>query len=251
MLTPKIPEGIGATVRAVRRMYSWIPTAAASVFGVRERLWRTNLPEELEFWDNWLAHEGAQYVRDYRRRIDPNSEFDPDLGRLIHDANATVLDVGAGPITILGYVWNGQRVRITAVDPLAAEYAALLSKYSISPPVQTLTGRGEELAAIFPANCFDITHARNCLDHSIDAPLSIEQMYAVTKPGGIIYLRHHEAEARSGGYQGLHRWNFELINEEMTVSSPGRAAVNLNRRFAHMETRRTGDLIEAIIRKPS
>ena len=236
---------------SVRHRLAWLPTAMASLAGARESLWRRNLPEELIFWDQYLANKGAPlYKEGYRRRVDPNSQLDPDLGRYIKDENATVLDVGAGPITMLGYVWNGHRVRITAVDPLASQYGELLTKHGIIPPIPTQDCRGEELTTMFPLNFFDITHARNCLDHSIDAVESIKQMYAVTKPGGVVYLRHLEAEAKHASYRGLHRWNFELIDGDMTLSSPGRSATSLNTVFGAVEAWRNGTFIEAAIRKP-
>jgi SAM-dependent methyltransferase len=226
----------------------------ASILGMRERLWRNNIPYETGFWEQYLdTCGGPLWSTGYNRRIDPNSTFDADVGRFLKDENATVLDVGAGPITMLGYVWNGHRVRVTAVDPLAKEYDAMLAKRGIVPAVRTQEGRAEELDSILAPDSFDVTHARNCLDHSIDARRAIERMYAVTKPGGVVYLRHVENEALHQNFRGLHRWNFTIDTRgDMLLSTPGKPTVNLSTLFERVETERKKDngFVEAVIRKP-
>src|SRR5262245_36133007 len=147
---------LGRISSFVARRYPNLPAAMASLFGMRERLWRNNIPFETQFWEKYLdTRGGPQWSTGYNRRIDPSSAFDPDVGRFLKDENITVLDVGAGPITILVYVWNGQRVRITAVDPLAKEYDAMLAKRGIVPAVRTQEGRAEELDSIFAPDSFD------------------------------------------------------------------------------------------------
>ena len=144
-------------------------------------------------------------------------------------------------------------VRITAVDPLAGEYDSMLAKRGIVPAVRTQEGWAEELDSVFAPDSFDVTHARNCLDHSIDARRAIEQMYAVTKPGGVVYLRHHENEALHQKFRGLHRWNFAIDPRgHMLLSTPGKLTVNLSTLFERVETERKQDsgFVEAVIRKP-
>ena len=238
----------------VARRHPRLATALASVLGMRGRLWRHNIPKETGFWEKYLdTCGGPLWSTGYHRRIDPNSAFDPDVGRFLKDETTAVLDVGAGPITMLGYVWNGYRVRITAVDPLAREYDSMLAKRGIVPAVRTQEGWAEELDSIFAPGSFDVTHARNSLDHSIDAKRAIQQMYGVTKPGGVVYLRHHENEALHQRFRGLHRWNFAIDTKgHMLLSTPGRLTVNLNTLFERVETERKRDtgFVEAVIRKP-
>lgn len=49
-----------------------------------------------------------------------------------------VIDVGAGPVSVLGH---HTEVFLTAVDPLADEYNALLDKAGIVPTVRTSVGK--------------------------------------------------------------------------------------------------------------
>jgi hypothetical protein len=79
-----------------------------------------------------------------------------------------ILDVGAGPLTVLGKKWPGRDVRITAVDANAAEYDGLLAKHGIKPFCRTKFGYAEDLASVVPLSAFDLVHARNCIDHSKD-----------------------------------------------------------------------------------
>jgi len=91
---------------------------------------------------------------------------------------------------------------------------------------------GEEIASRFPLNHFDVTFARNALDHSASPVCIIDQMLAVTRPGGWVGLEHHFAEGTRNG-TGLDQWDFLLDhNMECVVERPGgEHAVNLAARY--------------------
>lgn len=142
--------------------------------------------------------------------------------------------MGAGPVTVLGKIWNGHRLDITAVDPLGEEYGRLLEKYDIVPPVKTQTAPAEELIKYFAENAFDVVYARNCIDHSYAPVQAVQQMIAVTRPGGCIVLQHESNEGSNELYRGLHQWNFRQENGDFVVASPARPSVNVSKQFAHL-----------------
>jgi len=145
-----------------------------------------------------------------------------------------VLDVGAGPLTVVGKKWAGRKIEIVAVDPLAAEYDRLLSKHGIRPVCRTTYARAEGLTGIFPAAGFDFVHARNSIDHSSDPIRTISEMLRVVKPGCWVYLEHKINEGRTENYHGLHQWNFFPRSGEFFIAGRGRFAVNVSARFRNM-----------------
>ena len=118
---------------------------------------------------------------------------------------------------------------VTAVDPLADAYNELLDKYKIAPPVRTQGVAAEELTLHFPPDSFDLSFARNCLDHSYDPFLAIQQMLLVTKRGGRVVLFHEVNEGANELYRGLHQWNFSQRNGEFLISAPARDTVNVSK----------------------
>jgi SAM-dependent methyltransferase len=142
-----------------------------------------------------------------------------------------LIDVGAGPITSIGYTHPGVDLDITAIDPLAEEYDELLAEYGITPPVRTISGSAEELLTQFAPGSFDVAHARNCLDHGVDPVRSIRNMVRVVRPGGAVVLRHALREAVTQNYRGLHGWNFESRDGDLVVwRRSSRFSRNVSRR---------------------
>lgn len=197
-----------------------------------KQIWCSALPTELYFWDYWLTSHGAAAPEDYKRRLDPDCPIDEFVSRFIHSDHCDILDVGAGPLTILGKIHQGHRLNIVAVDVLADEYNELLARHGITPIVKTQRLEGEKLTARFQPFSFDITYAENCLDHCYDPALAIDQMFTVTRSGGAVILIHCPNEGQDGGYLGLHQWNFLNKNGEFVIESPARPAVNISARYA-------------------
>jgi SAM-dependent methyltransferase len=133
--------------------------------------------------------------------------------------SSRVLDVGAGPLTVLGRNLPGDEhpVSVTACDPLANHYALLAKKYGVEPPIPTLTALAEDLSAFFPVDSFDLTFCRNALDHSFSPLRGIIEMLLVTRPGGKTVLHHHVNEAERGQYDGFHQWNFCLKHDRFHI----------------------------------
>ncbi len=126
--------------------------------------------------------------------------------------HARILDVGAGPLTFVGFQSPGRTLEVIAVDPLAPAYDELLARHGVLPVVRTQPGDAERLNGLFAPNSFDIVTARNCIDHSYDPLAALESMLAVCKPGCTVLLQHAVAEAEAQHYAGLHQWN--LRDEE-------------------------------------
>jgi len=202
--------------------------------------WKKGLPEELQAWEYLLKEEGRRWIpSEYRRRMDPQSELQEDLKRLIkapRGAVVRILDVGAGPLTNLGKKWEGRTLQLFPVDPLAEEYKALLARLGIRPPVLSEPGHGERLVDLFGGEYFDLANASNSLDHSYDPFLAIRQMFAVIKPQCYVYLWHFAHEGVAMGYGGLHQWNFDIKRGDMTLSNGRDCHYSLAKEFKGVGT---------------
>ena len=151
----------------------------------------------------------------------------------------SILDVGAGPLTTLGKRIEGRRVEITPVDPLGDQYRKIVERRGVAP-VPTLTCAGEDLLERFGPGRFDVAYARNALDHTRDALAIIRNMIAVTRPGGLVALRHNRREAERRGYTLLHAWNFDL-------SDDGPVLFDRRRRIVLREALRTEADVEGFL----
>jgi SAM-dependent methyltransferase len=197
--------------------------STSEVEGAVER-WNVGLDEETEFWFRWLRDHGGPWTDDYAHRIDPEAELQPHIRRYLEPAAAgasRVLDVGSGPLTILGKRYNGQPLDITAVDPLADRYAELFERVGLEPLVRPVAGEAEHVAELFPPDSFDLVFAQNCIDHGYDPLRSIQQMLAVVKPGGVVLLEHAIDEGEYMEYAGPHQWNFRAEDERLVIWRPG------------------------------
>lgn len=114
--------------------------------------WQEGIPSEIAFWDNYIATQGGMWPEDFAIRMDPQSPLQQNVIE-VFPATAgrelKILDVGAGPLTYLGKVWPGHALAITAVDPLADEYAAIFAKHNLTPPVRTTRGVAKRLVEQF------------------------------------------------------------------------------------------------------
>lgn len=224
---------LGVREKARRRLrWAFVGSHLISArFRTTEQIWSRRLSSELAFWDYWLTSHGATAPEDYLRRIDPVSEIAEPVSNFIDSENCKILDVGAGPLTILGKMYKGERLDITAVDALGDEYAQLLTKHGIDPAIKTQTCKSEKLTEHFAHDTFDISYAENSLDHSYDPVLAIEEMLAVTRIGGTIILVHSPDVGSYSYYRGLHQWNFKNVNRDFVIASPSRPTVNMSNRL--------------------
>lgn len=188
---------------------------------------RASCGQEVEFWRSWFATRGLQWPEDYRFRTDPHAEVEDPVLREVLEATpgttVSLLDVGAGPITIVGFRYPSKNLAITAIDPLAREYDRILREHAIEPPVRTQPLHGEELLKRFAPGSFDVAYSCNALDHTVDPLPIIDNMVVVVRGGGHVVLRHARKEAVTREYRQLHQWNFDERDGRCIVwRRPGR-----------------------------
>jgi SAM-dependent methyltransferase len=189
----------------------------------RRLWWRTRTSSEVDFWAGWLvgAPGTEQWASDRESRLDPETEIRDPLVRAELERSpaeeVSILDVGAGPVTWLGYRYPGKTLTIVPVDPLADEYDRLLREAKLDPPIRTVRVAGEALVEHFGSRKFDIAYATNSLDHSADPFTIISNMVAVVRTGGVVLLRHKRNEGDSARYGGLHQWNFDVVDDALIV----------------------------------
>jgi SAM-dependent methyltransferase len=172
------------------------------------------LRREVNFWSRFINSGGSEWPQAFERQTSPEARVKDGVLMakidLVKSDPVEILDVGAGPLTIIGTTYPGRTLEVTATDPLAEDYDRLLAEAGIEPPIRTLQCRGEDLLERFGANRFDIAFARNAIDHTIDPIVIIRNMLGVVKPGGFVVLRHYRNEGVTQDYDGLHLWNFDV-----------------------------------------
>jgi SAM-dependent methyltransferase len=193
--------------------------------------WRRGLPDEMSYWVEALRNPPP----DILERFDPRRSF-RDLEAVLHLARGgklRVLDVGAGPVTNLGFVHPSCLISIVAVDPLATEFLDLMERYGREPPVVTLRLDGERLTEVFARRSFDCAYITNALDHCYDPVRVLHNMFAVVRPGGAVSLQHFESEGQVEGYHGLHQWNIRVDRGDPVITDRTDTVVcNLRQEFA-------------------
>jgi SAM-dependent methyltransferase len=189
-----------------------------------EWVWTRTFTSEVKYWADWLAQEGGESRSDYLYRVDPTAELRDPLVTTAMDQIPTreisVLDVGAGPLTVVGKRYRGRHINVTAIDPLAHEYDRLLAEHGITPPVRTIYCPGEEISSRLGNGQFDLVYARNSVDHSVDPLKVIREMVTAVRPGGVVLLRHFLREAKNVHYYAIHQWNFDIEDGDLTLTRP-------------------------------
>ena len=222
---------LGKRSSAARAVYRW---SRAVVVGRREpeQVWRGGLPREVEFWEQVLPGRVVDN-EDYRLRAARNAPMrDPLVNTLIAripEQTVSIIDVGAGPLTALGTSHPEKNLKITAADPLAAEYTRIMQEAGIDPPVPPIACRGEDLLRRFRPDTFDIAFARNALDHTADPLLVVTNMVRLVKTGGFVVLQHVRREGGHQYYRGLHQWNLDIDDGEFLIARPRHEAIRLSR----------------------
>jgi SAM-dependent methyltransferase len=220
-----VNEAGGLTARRVSRAkWRTMPRRALMHSGLGRRLlWQRRKNTEVDFWAAWLAGAPGteQWASDRESRLAADTEIRDPLVRAELERNPareiSILDVGAGPVTWLGFRYPEKRLTIVPVDPLAEEYERLLSEAGLDPPIHTIPVAGEALREHFGAIRFDIAYASNSLDHSADPFTIISNMVAVVREGGVVILRHKRNEGESARYGGLHQWNFDAVDGSLVL----------------------------------
>jgi SAM-dependent methyltransferase len=196
--------------------------STSGIDGASDR-WAEGLDEEIEFWFRWLRDRGAPWTDDYVWRNNPDAPLQPRVRAYLpdEDAHLRILDVGSGPLTILGKRWGDRTLDITAADPLADRYAVLFDRLGLKPPSLPVKADAEHLAEVFDEGTFDLAYARNCLDHGHDPLRAIQQMLNVVKAERYVLLDHATDEGEYMRYSGPHQWNFRVEDGRFVIWRPG------------------------------
>ncbi|HEY1739547.1 MAG TPA: methyltransferase domain-containing protein, partial [Acidimicrobiia bacterium] len=179
--------------------------------------WKAALNSEVRFWERTLKNWNQ-----LNDRFDPEQPLIDALAQLVtakapSGSTVKVIDVGAGLITCIGKKLPGYTIENTAVDALGDEYRGVLERAGVVPPVWTEQCESEKLSQKFGENVFDLSYARNTIDHSYDPLLAIREMVRIVKPGGAAMLEHAPDEAEEENYLGLHQWNLRCENGRFIV----------------------------------
>ncbi len=242
--TRNLYESAGSLKKLARRVgiVSLARSLRRAVVTRREpqRVWEQGRARELAFWERVLPGRlapGGAYASGPggNGRADLKAPvLDPTMAAVIDrvpDEVVSILDVGAGPLTVVGKTYPGKRLQITATDPLAEDYDQIMREIEFEPPIRTLSVSGEDLLDHFGPGSFDIAFARNSIDHAADPVRLIRNMLAVVKPGRFVLLWHLPAQGERWRYHGLHQWNFALEQEALVIRRPRRDTVRIDSSF--------------------
>jgi SAM-dependent methyltransferase len=150
--------------------------------------WQQAQQYERRYWEMLAARitEGSVSQLDwYRWRADKLALRFSALGlQHLCRGDARVVEVGCGPIGLIGFFPAAERV---AVDPLEEFYArnSTLTELRDSS-VQYRGGVGERLPC--ESARYDLAIIENCIDHVQDAHTVKQELGRVLKPHGVLYL---------------------------------------------------------------
>lgn len=184
--------------------------------------WREGLPHEVAFWQRQIEGGDPRWSGEIEKRAQ-DRDLQEGFRAAIdapEGAAVNILDVGSGPLSVLGNLWPGRRVVLFPTDPLADEYNAMLDRAGLSPRFRPIKCDAECLVEQFGENRFDMAFCHNALDHCYDPVIAIEQMLAVVKPGMTVRLEHVQNEGVREHYVGLHQWNLAAESPNPARGAP-------------------------------
>lgn len=164
--------------------------------------WRNAQRYEQDYWDRVATEveaEGQGRLGGYKWRRDQLIRMLAEAGvPELSDGNARVLEVGSGPVGVIGFFPATERV---TVDPLEDFYSSRpLLVASRNPDVSYRTGAGEALPV--EDERYDLAIIENCIDHCQDMDAVMLGIRRALRPGGYLYLTVN-ARSRPGYY--VHR----------------------------------------------
>ncbi len=215
--------------------------------------WADGIASEANFWRNWFATKGGAWSDDYAKRMSPDSKLTSLIrSKLLGmSRKARILDVGAGPISAVGYTDPEIEFELVPCDPLAPIYQSFYSEFDATPPVPTVFAPGEDLSAIFSDDKFDLVYCQNALDHSFDPVRILQEMLRITEVGGHIILFHRRNEAEHENYAGFHQFNLDVIDGEFVIWNRDERSVPeiAFRNFASFSQKLEGEWVTVEIQK--
>jgi SAM-dependent methyltransferase len=150
--------------------------------------WQRAQQYERSYWASLatrIADGSASQLDWYRWRADQLVLRLRALG-LTHltDGRARVVEVGSGPVGVVGFFPAAERV---AIDPLEPDYAANATLVALrEPSVEYRRGSVESLPC--QGGHFDLAIMENCIDHVRDVDRGMRELKRVLRSGGVLYL---------------------------------------------------------------
>lgn len=192
LLDPYVAHRISSEV-AIKAVYQWVSEGLENEFG---------------FWMWWLEEKrNGDWLKD---DVAEDWTYDDLCGFTEGASPAFILNAGSGPIAPRGVQCGNKAAALISTDGLAHTYWRLYEKLSLHPPALPVQCLLERLSSCFPPSHFHVVHARNALDHSLKPIQVIREMLRVTRPGGVVLLRHGQNEAKFMKFQGMHLWSFDV-----------------------------------------
>ncbi len=184
-------------------------------FARQSAQWTQELVSEVRYWVNRVAKEHSTYHEEYLANI-RNLDVKPAKGyhgeKIFNylKEGSVLMDIGCGAVSRYGSrLPDGSGVNLIAVDSLAHAYRRINDSYAPENNKTVMFGMFEFMAVFFQKNFADVILIENALDHCVDPLKSVIECMQILKPGGILRLYHHRAEALWEGCLGLHKWNMD------------------------------------------
>ncbi len=186
-------------------------------YNVVLKLGGPNYLDELDFWDRVLSSCPSTYFDPIIRQKAFPQVMRSCLNELesLDGQQASVLELGSGPVSLLMAGVDEGMIEVVAVDPLARTYSQLLKKYDLSFPIKPINGYGEDLRRFLPERTFDLGYSSNALDHTTSPKQCLIQMTESIHSGGYLILEGFVREGSQGDWIGLHKHDLYLEGERL------------------------------------
>ncbi|KAF4664330.1 hypothetical protein FOL47_005194 [Perkinsus chesapeaki] len=195
----------------------------------RDLLWWSRMSAEEVYWRYRVYNDEYTYPLSMPRPLQRG------LRRLISTGFTAgravkILDLGSGPLSLVGTLWHKHEIELVPVDPLAPFYRSLLHQVGVQPVVPSILGEVDNLPSLFTSgNVFDLAVSVNALDHTTDPVGAIFDLVGTVRPNGVVFLVLHRNEAEHEQGKGLHQWNFDVDDSNHLVVWRNRSSVGLER----------------------
>lgn len=214
-------------------------------------IWIQNFASEVDFWIEEVAKDKGVYHDSYIQSLKNR-----DFGGIFETCDeivktlktgSVVMDIGCGLMTKYGNrLSDGQEIKLFPVDPLAYFYNKINEKYAGMEYKASQFGLFEFIANYIEKDYCDLILINNALDHCIDPYKSLIECLYILKKRGKMRLSHRRAEAHNAIYDGLHKWNIDLDDNNNFVIWNQENAINITERLksiCEIQVEYTGDVL--------
>lgn len=199
--------------------------------------WFEGLPSELEWWCRDVVVESGPSHSRYIQACKSN-KFNRDSFIKELQNGDTVLDIGSGIVSSLGYHLDSSenKINLIPVDSLAYFYNSInnmmLKKETQSSKSNITFALGEYLSYFFNRNSVEAIWMSNALDHCINPVKVIIECLNVLKIDGELKIFSFLREAMNENYAGLHQWNIDFNTKNEFIIWNKTSSVNITELFS-------------------